>query len=143
MQILLQRVNSHSDNTDAMLSKADLGYLLAQLLRPATVHVGDSHYAQQKGVPQGGVISPSLFTLLLDDCIQKDNELRNKTVDGSLLAYADDIVISCDSRSDLEIIIKTFEGLTATTGLLMNKAKCAILCTRNADPLAPFRIPED
>lgn len=91
-------------------------------------------------MPQGGVLSPKLFVLLLDEALRTSKLLRSKIQDGTLLAYADDIILSCGSLAEVTDAITAIDTLHGEFGLKINKKKCSILCTSPSDNLAPYRM---
>ena len=46
----------------------------------------------KSGVPQGGTLSPMLFTLALDHCLMKEASTAKMIEEGEIAAFADDIV---------------------------------------------------
>ena len=51
------------------------------------------HIKIRKGVPQGGSLSPILFTLALDQLLRDNQSTREMIESGKLFAYADDLVL--------------------------------------------------
>ena len=101
-------------------------------------------FEMNTGVMQGGIPSPLLFNILFDFIIRKvideaavsgvkfcygSNDFfhgRNEKHDDFhilALLYADDLVITCESISDLEKCIGCFERVTQQYGLIMNIKK--------------------
>jgi retron-type reverse transcriptase len=101
-------------------------------------------FEMNTGVMQGGIPSPLLFNILFDFIIRKvideaavsgvkfcygSNDFlhgKNKKYDDFhilALLYADDLVITCESISDLEKCIVCFEKVTQQYGLTMNIKK--------------------
>lgn len=62
------------------------------------------YYQSSLGVPQGGVMSPILFTLTLDWILLKDDRVKNLMERGDVCAYADDLVISCSNGEEDDIV---------------------------------------
>ncbi len=115
------------------------GHLIRLLLswyktQSMSVRWGESFstpFTVSNGVRQGGVLSPILFTLYLDDLLV---ELRNLGVScflGSFFAgalcYADDLVILAPSPSSLRLMLNCCEGFAARRGLLFNPAKTKLV----------------
>jgi hypothetical protein len=78
----------------------------------------------EAGTPQGAVLSPLLFNIMLSDMPQEDGVLIH--------TYADDITVSCDGekvnnvRSKLQNYLNTFKTWAATWGLIINPKKTYI-----------------
>jgi hypothetical protein len=105
-------------------------------------------FEMNTGVMQGGIPSPLLFNILFDFIIRKvideaavsgvkfcygSNDFfhgkNEKHDDFHILAllYADDLVITCESISDLEKCIECFEKVTQQYGLTMNIKKTCVM----------------
>jgi hypothetical protein len=80
--------------------------------------------ALNAGTPQGAVLSPLLFNLMLSDIPQQDGI--------NLHIYADDITVTCsgenitDIRDSLQEYIHTFVVWAETWGMIINPAKTVI-----------------
>lgn len=91
------------------------------------------------GVRQGGILSPFLFKLYIDNVINHISDMnvgcRQHTLRINILAYADDIVLLSDTKSNLEQIVKKFEDSISTLKLKINtsKSKCMIFDLRNGN----------
>ena len=76
------------------------------------------------GTPQGSVLSPILFNIMLSDIPQRDGIEIN--------SYADDITIVCkcrnptELRSKLQEYLRVFEDWAQNWGLRINPSKCAM-----------------
>jgi hypothetical protein len=101
-------------------------------------------FEMNTGVMQGGIPSPILFNILFDFIIRKvineaavsgvkfsygsndffhgRNEKYN-VFDILTLLYADDLVVMCETVTDLEKFIRSFEKMTQQYGLTMNIKK--------------------
>ena len=115
----------------------DLVLLLMQYLRNQQARVcwneGRGHYSYiDKGVRQGGILSPFLFKLYIDDLIEKislvNSGCRLGFVRMNILAYADDLVLISDSKDSLEILYKILDMEIRKLKLIINKnkSKCMI-----------------
>jgi hypothetical protein len=78
-----------------------------------------------KGVQQGSVISPSLFSIYLVSLLK---ELEPMT--GCRMAYADDLAFTCNSKEKLRGAIRITNAWCNQTGMEVNKDKSAIMVLR-------------
>ena len=100
------------------------------------------------GVMQGGIPSPILFNILFDfimrkvideaavsgakfsygsnDFVHGKNE-KHKIFEILALAYADDVIVTCETANDLEKFIRSFENVTQQFGLTMSIKKTCII----------------
>lgn len=74
------------------------------------------------GVLQGGLNSPDLFNLYINDLLL---ELEGKVFE--VLAYADDIVILCKSRPELEEAMRILSDWSIENGIDVNKKKSGVM----------------
>lgn len=74
------------------------------------------------GVPQGGVLSPLLFDIYINDLLEQLS-LKNLKV----LAYADDLLIYAKGYEALSSAIQIAEAWSLTNGIEINHQKSAIL----------------
>jgi group II intron reverse transcriptase/maturase len=85
-----------------------------------------------EGTPQGGVISPALLNVALHG-MEQAAEVRYRTTGGNvdrvvpgspvLVKYADDLVVMCDSREQVEQVKQRLTAWLAPRGLTFNEAK--------------------
>ena len=94
------------------------------------------------GVPQGAVLSPTLFNLYLDPLL---DELQKQGI--RCLAYADDLTFLTRGTTGLCRAVKIVEDWSRSHGVNINTSKSAILPIRvdKRTPLSPYskikRIP--
>lgn len=88
-------------------------------------------YGMECGVRQGGVTSPRLFNLYVDNLIDGLSSLPvGCTIDGvsvNNLSYADDMVLLAPSIRALRILIAFCEAYAASHGLEYNATKCEFI----------------
>ena len=85
----------------------------------------------QRGVRQGDVISPKLFTAALEDIFKLlDWSRLGININGEYinhLRFADDIVIMAETLEDLSTMLNDLSRVSAGVGLKMNKDKTKIM----------------
>ena len=83
------------------------------------------------GVRQGGVLSPHLFSIYVDDLIAKLRLLKNgchiANVFLACLVYADDIVLLAPCRSALQLLLNTCEEYGFSWCLTYNPSKTKVM----------------
>ena len=103
----------------------------------------------QQGVRQGGIISPFLFKLYIDDIL---NEICNShegcrlgLMRMNVLAYADDIVLLANTRDQLDILYGILNRGMEERKLSINKnkTKCMIFNKKSDIILNSFGLKED
>jgi hypothetical protein len=111
--------------------------LAAQLLKPSKIYYGNSIdplFEQCEGVPQGGVLSPLLFALTLDYILLNDVFLKNLVTSGTLIAYADDILL-VGTKETIALALSNLYTTFATHGLRFNPKKCEYLADSKIDDI--------
>ena len=85
----------------------------------------------RNGVKQGGVISPFLFTLFLDDLIKEIKESKMGCYIGdkcaSIFVFADDILLLCPTRSSAQKLLDMCHNFAISVGLKFNAGKCKFI----------------
>jgi RNA-directed DNA polymerase len=93
-----------------------------------------------KGTPQGGVISPLLANIYLNvlDTLWKVKKVQER-LGARLVRYADDVVILCNGTS--ERILKGLKAALSDLGLILNEAKTRVVdARRKSFDFLGFRI---
>ncbi|XP_044767130.1 uncharacterized protein LOC123323016 [Coccinella septempunctata] len=111
--------------------------LIKAIYKNATFHVKINEDLKtdrievKRGVRQGDIISPKLFTLALENDFKTlQRETKGVNIDGlylSHLRFADDIVIISSSMQELSEMIKQLNEASKRIGLKMNIAKTKII----------------
>lgn len=107
-------------------------------------------YAPISGTPQGGIISPHLANLTLSGLEEtvkgalprtRSNWNSHKTLRKvNIVRYADDFVITCITREDATVLIKTVDEFLKERGLKLNKDKTKITSVYEGFKFLGFRF---
>ena len=84
------------------------------------------HINVNRGVLQGGILSPWLFNIYIDDLVRS-----LKDVSFEVLAYADDLAVICKNKEELDKVIDCLENWATTNEIDVNKKKSGILIIDN------------
>ena len=107
-------------------------YLRNQLARVKWGKSVGKLYLVDTGVRQGGILSPILFKLYIDEILKDLNDMNEGCKFGlsriSIIAYADDMVILSNSIVGLRILYEVFKNKLENMNLKINinKTKCII-----------------
>ena len=98
--------------------------------------IHSTSFGVANGVRQGGVLSPILFTVYLDELIKRIKATGvgchfNCHAVGCL-SYADDLVLLAPSPSALRIMLRVCELFASEFGLVFNASKTQLICFRRA-----------
>ena len=87
----------------------------------------NAFYETEAGTPQGGIISPTLANITLDGLAQVVAQITTKTDKVHLVRYADDFIITGNSRATLEQKVKpAVIAFLAERGLTLSEEKTSI-----------------
>ena len=86
-------VGSESDNTLAML--------IIKMYQESEVIIGKHSLSADLDVVQGGVLSPMLFNIYLEEALGTTSKLREMVSKGDLLVFADDMLIMTNSKPEM------------------------------------------
>ncbi len=99
--------------------------VLMEFLKAGYIYEG-AYHSVFTGAAQGGIISPILANMTLDGMkILLKNQFKDKKV--NLVRYADDWVITAESREVAEQVKITIEGFLAERGLSLSEEKTKIV----------------
>ncbi len=86
-----------------------------------------THYPTRKGVPQGGIISPTISNMVLDGLEEAVHGAVPRRRRINFVRYADDFIITGKSRTILEEAIRpAVEGFLAERGLELSSEKTVV-----------------
>ena len=63
--------------------------------------IGKHSFSADLGVVQGGVLSPMLFNIYLEEALGTTQKLREMVYRGDRLVYADDLLILSNSKAEM------------------------------------------
>jgi RNA-directed DNA polymerase len=131
-------VEAAFDNTSHDFILERLGYtpgrkLIKQWLKAGYVEAEILH-ATERGVQQGGVISPLLFNIALDGL---EKTLGSKY---GYCRYADDLVVTARSKQEIEAIVPIVEKFLEERGLKLNKEKTRIVHVKDGFNFLGFNV---
>ena len=92
-RILSGRCRSETDQTLAML--------IIKMYQQSQVVIGKHSFSADLGVVQGGVLSPMLFNIYLEEALGTTQKLKEMVNRGDLLAFADDMLILTNSKAEM------------------------------------------
>ena len=93
------------------------------------MEIGDETIRVNKGVPQGGVLSPLIFNTVLEEILMDDESLNEAIKNGKLVCFADDILLIADDKAEAEKLVRAMMNLEQV-GLHLNKQKTQFITDR-------------
>ena len=103
---------------------------MEKLHKVSVIEVGSSTINAEMGLPQGSVLSPALFNVYLEDALDSSNILQRMRKRGDLLAFADDMLIMSNQKSEIEEAINGMASLQMKYNLRLNRKKSEILTSQ-------------
>ena len=100
-------------------------YVVRWLKMPIQQADGTLVVNEDKGVPQGGVISPLLANLYLHYVLDKWLERRHTTI--KFVRYADDMIIHCQNRQEAEEVLAELSARLLACRLRLNASKTRLV----------------
>ena len=88
------------------------------------IQSGSNSFSPNCGVAQGSLVSPAFFNVYTEPLYWELNKIFPLD---DIYGYADDLLILCDSLSDLEKGIDIIDRWSSENDLIINKSKSAIL----------------
>ena len=105
--------------------------LIIKMYQQSQVVIGKHSFSADLGVVQGGVLSPMLFNVYLEEAVGTTQKLREMVNRGDLLAFADDMLIFTNSKEEMRQATQELDGLNGVWKLRLNKAKSQVLTDDN------------
>ena len=85
----------------------------------------------EKGVRQGDTLSPTLFSIFINDLVSDINNLSSgikfENNEISILLYADDVVLLSDSHKNLQTMLNTLHNWCTKWKVYINQEKSSII----------------
>lgn len=128
-ELLMKLVKKHTDNKWVII------YIERWLKAPIQMPDGTS-VARNKGVPQGGVVSPVLSNLFLHYVFDKWMEKYNKTK--LWCRYADDGLVHCKTEQEAQQLLVELKERFAISGLELHPEKTKIIYCKDDNRLARY-----
>jgi group II intron reverse transcriptase/maturase len=108
--------------------------LLESIMKVGYLEDGKVHQTQ-RGVPQGGVISPLISNVLLTPF---DREMRRKGY--RLTRFADDWVVTCRTRAEAQLALTFATKVLEKLGVVLNEDKTRIVHVRHGFEFLGYKI---
>ena len=86
------------------------------------IQIGDQKIKVEKGVIQGGILSPKLFAIFYDTLLDKIENAKY-----FMCVYADDIVLAFHCKRDIKRAIKLIEDWASDYRMSFNQNKTKLL----------------
>ena len=112
------------------------GYLCNRVSRVLFKGACSSYEQFELGTPQGGVLSPFLFNVLMHRLLSLLPAIPGTTI----MCYADDICIHSDSPHDLQRFLSGFYESSLSCGLIISPEKSRIFSSRNLRALPAYTM---
>ena len=107
-----------------ILTEEEINFLKAIYSR-IRISIGNSNFKPNVGVAQGSVISPALFNIYTEELYKVIEDCGVNKLD--IMAYADDLVIICDSPTQVRNTINQIKRWSLENNLKLNNLKSGIM----------------
>ena len=104
-----------------------LALLIIKMYQQSQEVIGKHTFTANKGVVQGGVLSPMLFNVYLEEALSTNAKLQEMVNRGDLLAFADDMLILTNSKVEMTQAIQELDRLSDVWNLKLNNSKSQVL----------------
>lgn len=132
-ELLMKAVNHYTNKKHILM------YVERWLQAPIQLEDGTTKVNQDKGTPQGGVISPVLANIFLH--VVFDKWMEKNYPEAPFERYADDIVIHCHNFKEALRMLETINKRMNECKLELNQQKSKIVyCRRNQKRQPPFKV---
>lgn len=132
-KLLMKAVAYHTDKKHILL------YVKRWLEAPVQLQDGSVKHSQEKGTPQGGVISPVLANIFLDIVFDKWMDKYYPQI--PFERYADDIVVHCHGIKTALRLLEALKQRFKDCKLELNREKSKIVyCRFNQKKQPPFKV---
>ena len=96
--------------------------LIIKMYQQSQVVFGKHSFYADLGVVQGGVLSPMLLNVYLEEALGTTLKLREMVNRVDLLAFADDMLILTNTKAEMTQAIQELDNLNGVWNLRLNKA---------------------
>ena len=90
------------------------------------IRIGNRIIKFNKGVAQGSILSPALFNIFIEDLVEELNREVGLNIQQTIL-YADDILLLCQTVSQVKKSIDIIEKWSDRNGMKLSKKKSGIV----------------
>ena len=78
-----------------------MAFLIVKMYQKSQVVIGKHSFSAALGVVQGGVLSPMLLNIYLEEALGTMEKQKEMVRRGDLLAFADDMLILTNSKAEM------------------------------------------
>ena len=90
------------------------------MYQESKVIIGNHAFSADLGVVQGGVLSPMLFNVYLEEALGETQKLKDMVNRGDLFAFDDVMLILTNSKAEMTQAIHELESLSGIWNLRLN-----------------------